>query len=64
MFRLHVHLVWCMKYRKKLLKKDAGLRLRELLRQICSDMKVEILSGVVSKDHVHIGLNAAPSFSK
>ena len=30
-----------------MLKKDIGLRLRELARQTCSDMGVEILSGVV-----------------
>ncbi|NEX20806.1 hypothetical protein G3480_10860 [Thiorhodococcus mannitoliphagus] len=47
-FQLHVHLMWCTKYRKKALKKDVGTRLRELCRQTCSDMGVEILSGVVS----------------
>ena len=62
-FRLHVHLVWCAKYRKKVLKKDVGLRLRELARQTCSDMGVEILSGVVSKDHVHILLSMPPQVS-
>ncbi len=59
-FRLHVHLVWCTKYRKKVLSKDLALRLRELIKQICSDMKVEILSGVVSKDHVHILVSIPP----
>jgi len=59
-FRLHVHLVWCTKYRKKVLTKDLALRLRELIKQICSDIKVEILSGVVSKDHVHILVSIPP----
>ena len=47
-------MVWCTKYRKKVLEKDVGQRLRELCRQICSDMGVEILSGVVARDHVHV----------
>ncbi len=47
-FQLHIHMVWCTKYRKKVLKKDVGLRLRELCRQICSDIGVEILSGVAA----------------
>ncbi len=38
-FQLHIHLVWCTKYRKRVLRKDVGLRLRELSRQICSDME-------------------------
>ena len=53
-FQLHIHMVWCTKYRKKVLKDDVGVRVRELCRQISSDMGVEILSGVVAKDHVHV----------
>jgi putative transposase len=45
------------------LKKDVGLRLRELSRQICSDMGVEILSGIVAKDHVHILVSLPPQVS-
>jgi len=59
-FELHVHLVWCTKYRKKVLEKDIGLRLRDLCRQICSDLGVEILSGVVAKDHVHVLVSMPP----
>ena len=62
-FRPHVHLVWCTKYRKKILKKDIATRLRDLARQICSEMKVEILSGVVSKDHVHMLVSLPPQVS-
>ena len=63
-FQLHVHIVWCTKYRKKVLSKDLALRLRELIRQICSDMKVEIISGVVSNDHVHILVSKPPQISE
>ena len=59
-FELHVHLVWCTKYRKKVLEKDIGRRLRDLCRQICSDLGVEILSGVVAKDHVHVLVSMPP----
>ena len=34
--------------------------MRDLWRQICSDMGVEILSGVVARDHVHV-LASIPS---
>jgi putative transposase len=62
-FQIHIHLVWCTKYRKKVLKKDIGLRLRELSRQICSDLGVEILSGVVAKNHVNILVSIPPQVS-
>ena len=55
-----MHLVWCAKYRKKVLRGEVGLRFRDLARQICSDMGVEILSGVVAVDHVHILVSMPP----
>ena len=62
-FRLHVHLVWCTKYRKGVLRGDVGQRLRELAKQMCSDMGVEILSGVVARDHVHMLVSVPPQVS-
>ena len=62
-FQPHPHLVWCRKYRKKVLKRDVGIRLRDLCRQSCSDLGVEILSGVVARDHVHLLLSLVPQVS-
>ena len=62
-FRLHVHLVWCTKYRKAVLRGEVGQRLRELAKQMCSDMGVEILSGVVARDHVHMLVSILPQVS-
>jgi len=59
-FQFHAHIVWCTKYRKKVLIGDVGHRLREIVRQSCSDLKVEILSGVVAKDHVHLLVSYPP----
>lgn len=62
-FRLHVHLVWITKYRKAVLRGEIGLRFRDLARQVCSDMGVEVLSGAVSKDHVHMLVSVPPQVS-
>ena len=62
-FRLHVHLVWCTKYRKSVLVSDVGHRFRELARQVCSDLGVEVISGVVAKDHVHVLVSMPPQVS-
>jgi putative transposase len=42
-FDIKIHLVWIIKYRKKLLQAEVGVRLRQLGRDICSELEVEIL---------------------
>ena len=42
---------------------DIALRVRELLRQTCEHFEIQILRGVVSKDHVHILVSAPPNIS-
>lgn len=37
-FRIHVHLVWCTKYRKGVLSGDIGHRLKDVARQICTGL--------------------------
>ncbi len=58
--RLTCHLVWVTKYRYHVLKGDVQKRCRELIIQVCEVEEVEILKGVVSKDHVHIHIEYAP----
>lgn len=62
-FRLHVHLVWCTKYRKEVLARDIGHRMRDVARQVCTDMGVEVISGVVAKEHVHMLVSMPPQIS-
>src|SRR5665213_2044618 len=54
------HIVWITKYRKKILIDDIGLRLRDILRQICSTEKVDILKGAIGHDHVNLLLAIPP----
>jgi len=51
---LMVHLVWVTKYRYPVLKGDVQKRCREILIQISDSEDVQILKGVVSKDHIHM----------
>ena len=53
-FEIHLHLVWVTKYRKPVLVGAVGMRLRELIREVCGRLDVHILKGHVSKDHVHL----------
>ena len=61
--RLTVHLVWVTKYRYQVLQGSIQKRCRELLIQVCDTEDVRILSGVVSKDHIHMHIEYPPSVS-
>lgn len=62
-FKLEYHFVWVTKYRYKVLEGEVAARVRELVRQTCEIFEIEILRGVVSKDHVHILISAPPEIS-
>ncbi len=62
-FKIEYHFVWVTKYRYPLLKGDVGERVRELVRQVCQAFEIQIVRGVVSKDHVHILVSAPPSIA-
>jgi putative transposase len=61
--RLTVHMVWATKYRYNVLTGSVKVRCRELIIQDCNSMNIEILSGVVSTDHVHVHLEYPPKLS-
>lgn len=62
-YDLKVHLVWITKYRKPVLFGDVAIRVRDLIREICKSLDVEILKGHVSKDHVHLFVSVPPQLS-
>lgn len=39
------HIVWCTKYRFKVLNKEIRVSVRDILRQLCEWKKVEIIEG-------------------
>ncbi|MGO9592504.1 MAG: IS200/IS605 family transposase [Steroidobacteraceae bacterium] len=51
---LKVHLVWIPKYRKEVLTREVAIRVRNPIRQIAVEHELEIISGKVSRDHVHV----------
>ncbi len=62
-YQLQVHLVWSTKYRYEILKGGVQLRCRDLIRQTCDSLDVQILKGVVSKDHIHLHVSYPPKLS-
>jgi len=62
-YKIEYHFVWVTKYRYQILHGDVAVRVRELVRQTCGIFEIEIIRGVVSKDHVHILISAPPTMS-
>ena len=54
-------MVWIPKYRKSVLTGDVALRVRDLIRQIAAEHELEIISGKVARDHVHVFLSYRPT---
>ena len=59
-FSIHLHLVWITKYRKKVLQGEVGLRVREIIREVCQEQGVTIMKGHISLDHVHVFVSIPP----
>ena len=57
------HLVWCPKYRFRILTGEIGRSARDIIKQLCEWKKIEVLEGNVQKDHVHLVLSIPPKYS-
>jgi len=62
-FDIKFHFVWVTKYRRAVLVGPVGLRVRDLVRETCKALEIEILQGAVSRDHVHLLLSCPPDLS-
>lgn len=56
------HIVWCPKYRRKVLVDGVDSRLKELITQICQEIQIEIIEMEIMPDHVHLLLEVDPQF--
>lgn len=56
------HVVWCTKYRRKVLIGDIEARLKELVKQICQENQFDLLEMEVMPDHIHLLLEVDPQF--
>jgi putative transposase len=55
-----VPLVWITKYRYKVLEGALRERIRTIIRQVCKELRVQIVSGVLSREHVHMFVEIPP----
>lgn len=62
-YNIGIHIVFIPKYRKRILNGQIGQRVRELIREICTGLDIEIIGGKVAIDHVHLHLSYPPHLS-
>ena len=56
------HVIWCSKYRRKVLVEEVGQRLKELIVGVASELRVDIIEMEIMSDHVHLLLEVDPQF--
>lgn len=59
-YSLQYHIVWCVKYRHKILNGVLENRLVELLKQIAADNNFTILEVNSDLDHIHLLIDCTP----
>jgi len=57
------HFVWKTKYSYSVLKGELALRLRDIVREICSEHRMEIMKGNVRSNHIHVLVSAPAHLS-
>lgn len=59
-YSIQYHIVWCVKYRHKIITQNIERRLLEIIEQIAAYEEFQILECNTDKDHIHILVNCSP----
>ena len=59
-YSLQYHIVWCVKYRRKVITEQIEKSLFEILTKIAQDNNFSILEYNTDKDHVHLLIDCSP----
>ena len=62
-YNLGYHLIWCTKYRRKVLTPEIESRLKELIREKADALEVEIVEMETMPDHIHIFVKSKSTYS-
>jgi putative transposase len=61
-FSCYYHVIFCPKYRRKCLKDEIEVRLKEIFYSTSEKHKFEIIDLEIMSDHVHMIVSCDPSF--
>lgn len=59
-YSIQYHIVWCVKYRRKIITEQIENRLIEILNKIADDNGFQILECNTDNDHIHLLVNCSP----
>jgi len=59
-YTIQYHIVWCVKYRHKILRGNIDTRLFEILQKISDDNNFSIIEINSDLDHVHLLIDCSP----
>lgn len=61
-YRCHYHVVWCPKYRRKVITGDVEARLKQIIREVCDERRCDIIELETMSDHVHLLVTVDPQY--
>ena len=59
-YTIQYHIVWCTKYRHRILQGDIELKLKEIIRRIAEDNQFRIEEMETDLDHIHLLIDCSP----
>lgn len=62
-YRCEYHVGFAPKYRRKVIYKTVRRDSIEIIKKRCQEMKVEIIEGEASSDHIHLPVSIPPQMS-
>lgn len=60
-YNINYHIIWCVKYRRKLLMDKIDIRLKELILEKSKEIDIIIKKMETDKDHIHLFIQANPT---
>ncbi len=56
------HVIWCPKYRRKVLVNGVDIRLKEIIQGVCTGSRADMLELEVMPEHVHLLVEVDPQY--
>lgn len=62
MYSCKYHVVWCPKYRRRVLVNGVDERLKDIIREVCAEIHADLIEMEVMPDHVHLLVEVDPQY--
>ena len=61
-YRCTYHVVWCSKYRRPVIEEAVDVRLKQIIRDVCSERECNIIELETMPDNVHLLVECDPQY--